>query len=56
MGAARNVGIIGTRNMEALAKFHIEVARTLSWALESGVLSEGRYCSRISTTRPSNTR
>jgi hypothetical protein len=35
--------IIGTRNMEAVAKFHIEVARTLSWALENGVLPEGRY-------------
>jgi hypothetical protein len=28
-GAARNVGVIGTRNMAALAKFHIEVARTV---------------------------
>jgi hypothetical protein len=35
--------IIGTRNMEAVAKFHIEVARALSWALENGVLPEGRY-------------
>jgi hypothetical protein len=35
--------IIGTRNMEAIAKFHIEVARALSWALENGVLPEGRY-------------
>ena len=35
--------IIGTRNIAAIAKFHIEVARGLSWVLENGVLPEGRY-------------
>ena len=35
--------IIGTRDIEAIAKFHIEVARGLSWVLENGVLPEGRY-------------
>lgn len=41
--AADLAPIIGTRNIEAIAKFHIEVARGLSWALENGVLPEGRY-------------
>jgi hypothetical protein len=40
----RDLGpIIGTRSTEAVATFHIEVARALSWALENGVLPEGRY-------------
>jgi hypothetical protein len=40
----RDLGsIIGTRNITSVAKFHIEVARALSWALENGDLPEGRY-------------
>jgi len=35
--------IIGTTDTEAIAKFHIDVARALSWVLESGTLAEGRY-------------
>lgn len=35
--------LIGTRNIEAIGKFHIQVARGLSWALQNGVLPEGRY-------------
>ena len=35
--------IIGTTDTEAIAKFHIEVARALSWVLENGTLTEGRY-------------
>jgi hypothetical protein len=35
--------IIGTRDMVGVARFHVEVARALSWLLENGVLPEGRY-------------
>jgi hypothetical protein len=35
--------IIGTRDMVAVARFHIEVSRALAWALENGELTEGRY-------------
>jgi hypothetical protein len=40
----RDLGaIIATRDIKSIAKFHIEVARALSWALENGELPEGRY-------------
>jgi hypothetical protein len=35
--------IIGTRDLVAVAMFHIEVARALAWALENGELPAGRY-------------
>jgi hypothetical protein len=35
--------ILGTRDDEAIAAFHVEVAAALSWALENGELQAGRY-------------
>jgi hypothetical protein len=35
--------IVGTRDMVAIAKFHVEVARALSWFLENAVLPAGPY-------------
>lgn len=35
--------IIGTRDLVAVAMFHVEVARALAWALENGELPAGRY-------------
>jgi hypothetical protein len=37
------VPILGTRDDEAIAAFHVEVAAALSWALENGELQVGRY-------------
>jgi hypothetical protein len=35
--------IIGTRDMVAVARFHVEVGRALAWVLENGTLPEDRY-------------